>query len=456
MKKNDADKQGNRGGAKKNLKFVGVNGGYETTSSEDESSEEEKEEAGEEEVDSSENEEQQEEQEKEEGAGATQAQEAGAQAGKTEGQEDPQDPENSQALLEEQPAAAGETIDKGFMEACHYIKDRMAEVVTPDKEMRHVLMVLYQEWFRVSSQKDSLADTVTLYLREVGITTPTLLRYIVNLADGNGNTALHYSVSHSNFPVVKLLLDTGLCEVDIQNKAGYTAVMLASLTAADRSEDMEVALQLLRQGDVNARARQAGQTALMLSVSHGRTAMVRLLLSCQADLNIQDKDGSTALMCACEHGHTEIARVLLESGHCDTSLTDKDGQSALSVVVAASNAELVDLLKSHSDSTTTQASNPSTTSLPPSSPSLTPPTLDPLYPGPLSLDQRRLVGGAIGGRAHCNGWSGMNCHCHGPYPFPDCLEDSQRLYSPPLPISPHRPELSSQIGLLDLSHREPE
>lgn len=370
MKKNDAaDKQGNRGGTKKNLKFVGVNGGYETSSSEEESSEEEKGEVEEEEVDSSEPEE---EQEKEEGAGAAQGQEAtateeetqgaGAQAGETEGHEDSQDPENSQALLEEQPAAAaGETIDEGFMEACHYIKDRMAEVVAPNKEMRQVLMVLYQEWFRVSSQKDSLADTVTLYLREVGIATPTLLRYIVNLADGNGNTALHYSVSHSNFPVVKLLLDTGLCEVDILNKAGYTAVMLASLTAADRSEDMEVALQLLRQGDVNARASQAGQTALMLSVSHGRTAMVRLLLSCQADLNIQDKDGSTALMCACEHGHTEIARVLLESGHCDTSLTDKDGQRALSVAVASSHAELVDLLKTHSDSTTTQASIPSTT-----------------------------------------------------------------------------------------------
>ncbi|CDQ58468.1 unnamed protein product [Oncorhynchus mykiss] len=242
---------------------------YETTSSEEESSEEEKGEVEEEEVDSSEPEE---EREKEEGAGAAQgqgeatatedeAQGAGAQAGETEGHEDSQDPENSQALLEEQPAAAsGETIDKGFMEACDYIEGRMAEVVAPDKEMRHVLMVLYQEWFRVSSQKDSLADTVTLYLREVGIATPTLLRYIVNLADGNGNTALHYSVSHSNFPVVKLLLDTGLCEVDILNKAGYTAVMLASLTAADGSEDMEVALQLLRQGDVNARASQVHKT----------------------------------------------------------------------------------------------------------------------------------------------------------------------------------------------------
>lgn len=70
---------------------------------------------------------------------------------------------------------------------------------------------------------------------------------------------------------------------------------------------------------------KAGQTALMLSVSHGRTAMVRLLLSCQADLNIQDKDSSTALICACEHGHVEIARILLESDHCDTSLTDKVG-----------------------------------------------------------------------------------------------------------------------------------
>lgn len=70
-------------------------------------------------------------------------------------------------------------------------------------------MVLYQEWFRVSSQKESQAETVTVYLREIGNQTPTLLRYIINLADGNGNMALHYSVSHSNFQVVKLLLDTG-------------------------------------------------------------------------------------------------------------------------------------------------------------------------------------------------------------------------------------------------------
>lgn len=93
---------------------------YETTSSEEESSEEEKGEVEEEEVDSSEPEE---EREKEEGAGAAQgqgeatatedeAQGAGAQAGETEGHEDSQDPENSQALLEEQPAAASGCVGR--------------------------------------------------------------------------------------------------------------------------------------------------------------------------------------------------------------------------------------------------------------------------------------------------------------------------------------------------------
>ncbi|KAI4880822.1 hypothetical protein NFI96_031838, partial [Prochilodus magdalenae] len=369
MKKNDyPDKQGN-GGVKKNLKFVGVNGGmplinslkdlllalfifvcYETTSSE-ESSGEENEDEKEEEVDSSEPEEQGEEKEsgaaQEEAAAAAGEQADEAQAKGSKCSEEPQDLEASIGPQEEQPVS--EFVDQNFMAACHYLKDRMTEVSTPNKEMRQVLMVLYQEWFRVSSQKESQADTVTLYLREIGNQTPTLLRYIVNLADGNGNMALHYSVSHSNFPVVKLLLDTGLCEVDHQNKAGYTAIMLAALTAAEGPEDMEVAQQLLSLGNINARAGQSGQTALMLAVSHGRTAMVQVLLDCKADVNIQDNDGSTALMCASEHGHIEIAKLLLDTTECDTSLKDKAGHTALSVAIKASHSEIIDLLKAQDE-----------------------------------------------------------------------------------------------------------
>ncbi|XP_035504473.2 KN motif and ankyrin repeat domain-containing protein 4 [Scophthalmus maximus] len=377
MKKNGvADKQGNKG-AKKNLKFVGVNGGYETTSSE-ESSGDEKSKVEPEEEDSSEPEvEKEKEKEKEPQAAAAAAAEekpeeaaeiqgkdaevaaegGAAVAGEKEVQRGLLDPESSQELQEEQ--AEREKVDKAFIDACLYVKDRMEEVSSPDKEMRQVLVVLYQEWFKVSSQKDSQADTVRLYLRQVGLTTPTLLPYVVNLTDGNGNMALHYSVSHSNFPVVKLLLDTGLCETDNVNKAGYTPVMLAALTAAESPDDLEVAQQLLRHGDVNACSRQAGQTALMLAVSHGRVAMVKLLLGSGADANAQDREGSTALMCASEHGHTHIARLLLETGRCDTGLVDKNGQTARSVAEGTSHQEIVDLLKAHAE---TRASEPSSSS----------------------------------------------------------------------------------------------
>lgn len=68
---------------------------------------------------------------------------------------------------------------------------------------------------------------------------------------------------------------------------------------------------------------QAGQTALMLAVSHGRVDIVKALLACEADVNVQDDDGSTALMCACEHGHKEITGLLLAVPNCNISLTDR-------------------------------------------------------------------------------------------------------------------------------------
>lgn len=61
----------------------------------------------------------------------------------------------------------------------------------------------------------------------------------------------------------------------------------------------------------------------MLAVSHGRVDVVRALLACEADVNVQDDDGSTALMCACEHGHKEITGLLLAMPSCDIALTDR-------------------------------------------------------------------------------------------------------------------------------------
>ncbi|XP_026581305.1 KN motif and ankyrin repeat domain-containing protein 3-like [Pseudonaja textilis] len=215
------------------------------------------------------------------------------------------------------------------------------------KELLSSSSLVLQEWFRVSSQKSSRASKVAKYLQALDELSPALLAHVINLSDGNGNMALHYSVSHSNFDIVRLLLDTGVCNVNHQNKAGYTALMLAALATMERQDDMAVVRRLFDLGNVNAKASQAGQTALMLAVSHGRQEMVQALLACGADANLQDEEGSTALMCACEHGRAETVRLLLAQPSCDTSIVDHDGNDAVAIALEAGHDNLAALISAH-------------------------------------------------------------------------------------------------------------
>lgn len=56
---------------------------------------------------------------------------------------------------------------------------------------------------------------------------------------------------------------TGLCNADKQNKAGYTAIMLTALAAFHSDSDLQTVLQLLRTGDVNAKASQVRPLLLL-------------------------------------------------------------------------------------------------------------------------------------------------------------------------------------------------
>jgi ankyrin repeat protein len=71
----------------------------------------------------------------------------------------------------------------------------------------------------------------------------------------------------------------------------------------------------------------------MLAVSHGRQEMVRALLDCGADVNVQDDEGSTALMCASEHGRAEIVSLLLDQPGCDISIVDNVSSFAVCLSV---------------------------------------------------------------------------------------------------------------------------
>ncbi|KAE8291714.1 KN motif and ankyrin repeat domain-containing protein 1 [Larimichthys crocea] len=239
-------------------------------------------------------------------------------------------------------------LSEKMLAACNVLKTHLSDMkAVSSKDVRACLNTVQHEWFCVSSQKAAVAAMVEDYLGAFGAVSPAVLRHIVNMADGNGNTALHYSVSHSNFQVVKKLLNADVCNVNQQNKAGYTPIMLAALAAVETPKDMCIVEELFSKGDVNARASQAGQTGLMLAVSHGRMDMVRALLGHGADVNIQDDEGSTALMCASEHGHVEIVKLLLAQPGCDATLSDSDESNALSIALEAGHKDIAVLLYAH-------------------------------------------------------------------------------------------------------------
>jgi len=69
-----------------------------------------------------------------------------------------------------------------------------------------------------------------------------------------GNSALHYAMSNGHFEMVKLLLDTGMCDTTRQNKTGCTVVMLASLVQITTHADRQIIKRLFELGDINQQA----------------------------------------------------------------------------------------------------------------------------------------------------------------------------------------------------------
>ncbi|XP_043946622.1 KN motif and ankyrin repeat domain-containing protein 3 [Protopterus annectens] len=372
MKRKDGTSNSETNGGKKSLQFVGIlNGEYESTSSDDSSDDGDDSSSDKVSDDSCDS----------DIANLIETSDEelnieDSDSDEVSGKEKKEEKTKKKITVEEQHIDQGEIKEKfelsmEMREACLILKNHLNDSnAMKNKDVVSSSNIIQQEWFKKSSQKSSVPETVADYLMAFAEVSPGMLEYVVNMADGNGNTALHYSVSHSNFRIVTLLLDTGVCNVDFQNKAGYTAIMLAALAAVELEEDMAVVRKLFSLGNVNAKASQAGQTALMLAVSHGRQEMVKALLTCGVDVNIQDDEGSTALMCACEHGRVEIVKLLLAQLDCDASIVDNDGSNALSIALEANHNDIAVLLYAHMNFSKAQSpvSSPNLSQKSPTSP----------------------------------------------------------------------------------------
>lgn len=93
--------------------------------------------------------------------------------------------------------------------ALKVLSDHLQKSPEPDEtQINNAKVVAASEWFQISSTDSAVPENVEDYLDYFEEQSWDLLTFMVNLADKNGNTALHYSVSHGNFDVVSILLDT--------------------------------------------------------------------------------------------------------------------------------------------------------------------------------------------------------------------------------------------------------
>ena len=169
----------------------------------------------------------------------------------------------------------------------------------------------------------------------------------VNIQDKNGVTALMLASLNGHTHVVELLLKEN-ADVNIKNKQGMTALNLASL----KGHTHVVELLLKKNANVNIQDKH-GVTALMLASLKGHTQIVELLLKENADVNIQKKDRLTALVGASENGHVQVVELLIKN-NADVNIQKDDGWTALMVASQNGHTQVVELLLKENADVNTQ------------------------------------------------------------------------------------------------------
>ena len=160
----------------------------------------------------------------------------------------------------------------------------------------------------------------------------------VSSPQGDGATALHWSVHRDNVELSALLINVG-ADVNAADDHGVTPLALACLNGNSAMVD-----QLLNAGADVTVARMTGETPLMTAARVGNLDVVRRLLAAGADPTATELfRGQTALMWAVAENQTAVARVILETGGGAATRTT-NGFSPLLFAAQQGNVDIARIL----------------------------------------------------------------------------------------------------------------
>lgn len=160
--------------------------------------------------------------------------------------------------------------------------------------------------------------------------------------DISGITLLMAASAHGlDQLVLELLVQRG-AEVDQQDSAGRTALMMATINRHEK-----VVVDLLQHGAEINRQRINGCTALMMAAHTGSRRIVHLLLQHGANANHQNaRSGDTALMLATDYNHPTVVARLLRAG-ASLKLRNEQGETALQIAKRMGSDECIDVIRRH-------------------------------------------------------------------------------------------------------------
>eukprot|EP00605_Chrysophyceae_sp_TOSAG23-4_P000927 GSChrysophyteH1.ASY1.ANO1.1027.1 assembled CDS len=148
----------------------------------------------------------------------------------------------------------------------------------------------------------------------------------VNIADNAGVTALHIAAWKGRKVICELLLSSPSINISCQDEHGLTPLHYASIYRADDIVPLlspTKMLGLIDEGDFK------GNTPLHCACEGGNAVVAKLLVSCGAQLSVQNHMGETPLHTACKNGNSEIARMLIIAKLPNIDVRNVSGQTPL-------------------------------------------------------------------------------------------------------------------------------